>query len=84
LVLKTNRQVIESRIEDNFENGEEYARLIKTPFQNPMLDRQVLRTKKKHVGHSPFLPQEVVQQDVWTKGLQRRHSSKQQSPQREM
>ncbi len=70
MVLKTNRQVIESWIEDNFENGEEYARLIKTPFQNPMLDKQVLRTKKRHVGHRSFLPQEVVQQ-VYGLGVSR-------------
>jgi hypothetical protein len=38
LDLEANRQVIESKIEDNFENGKEYARLIETPYQNLMLD----------------------------------------------
>jgi len=31
LDLEANQQVIERQIEDTFENGEEYARLPKTP-----------------------------------------------------
>ncbi len=49
-----------------------------------MLDKQMLRTKERHVGHMSFLPQEVVWRDIWTKGLQRRHSYRQRSPQREL
>jgi hypothetical protein len=36
--LEANRQVIEKKIENNFENGDEYAWLIGTPSQNLMLD----------------------------------------------
>ncbi len=39
LDLEANRQVIEKQAYDNLENGEEYARLIETPYQNLMLDR---------------------------------------------
>jgi hypothetical protein len=56
------------------------ARLIETPYQNLMLDKEVLRIEERSTGHRSFLPQEVVQQDVWIKGLQRRHSSRLQSP----
>jgi hypothetical protein len=45
-----------------------------------MLDRWVLRTKESPTGHRSFLPQKVVQRDVWTRGLQRRHESKRWSP----
>jgi hypothetical protein len=38
LDLEANQQVIESQTKDNFENGKEYAQLIKTPYQNLMLD----------------------------------------------
>ncbi len=38
LDLEENWQVIERQIEDNLENGEEYARLIETPYRNVMLD----------------------------------------------
>jgi hypothetical protein len=31
LDLEANRQVIENQIEENFENGEEYVGLTKTP-----------------------------------------------------
>jgi hypothetical protein len=69
---------------DNLENGEEYARLIKTPYQNLMLDKWVLRTKERPVEHRSFLPQEVVWWDVWTRGFQRRHSSRWWYPWRDM
>jgi len=39
LDLEANRQVIESQTKDNLENGEEYARLTKTPYRNLMLDK---------------------------------------------
>jgi hypothetical protein len=38
LDLEENWQVIERQIEDNLENGEEYARFIETPYRNVMLD----------------------------------------------
>jgi hypothetical protein len=84
LDLEVNQQVIESHTEENLENGEEYARLTKTPYQNLMLDRRVLRTEERPMGHKLFLPQEVVRQEVWTGGFQRRHSSIRRSPRREM
>jgi hypothetical protein len=43
--LEANWQVIESQIKDNFENGEEYTGLTKTPSQNLMLDKRILRTE---------------------------------------
>jgi hypothetical protein len=36
--LEANQQVLESQTKDNIENGEKYAWLIKTPYQNLMLD----------------------------------------------
>jgi hypothetical protein len=74
--LEGNRQVIENQIKYNFENGKEYARITETPYKNPMMDRQVLIIEEKLVGHMSFLPLLVVQQDVWTWGLQRRHNSR--------
>jgi hypothetical protein len=44
LDLEANWQVIESQIEVNFENGEKYAGLTKTPYHNLMLDNRVLIT----------------------------------------
>ncbi len=73
--MEANRQ-----IEDNLQNGKEYARIIKTLYQNLMLERQVLRTKERPIEHRLFLPQEVVQCEVWIHGFQRRHNYKQQSP----
>jgi hypothetical protein len=54
--LEANRQVIEKQIEDNLENGEEYAWLKETPYWNLMLDRQVLRIEEILIGHMSFLP----------------------------
>jgi len=68
LDLEADGQVIESRIENNLENGEEYVGLTETPYQNLMLDRQVLRTKERPEGHMSFLSQEVVWHEVWTWG----------------
>jgi hypothetical protein len=48
----------------------------KTPYQNLMLDRRMLKTKERPMGHRSFLPQEVVRWDVWTKDLYKRHSSR--------
>jgi predicted ferric reductase len=59
----------QKRTKDNFKNGKEYTGLTKSPYHNLMLDQQVLKTKKKLVGHKLFLPQEVVQREIWTKGL---------------
>jgi hypothetical protein len=67
--LEANWQVIKSQTKDNFENGEDYAGLTKTPYQNLMLDKQVLRIEERHAGHMSFLPQEVVRHDVWIEGL---------------
>jgi hypothetical protein len=50
LDLEVNWQVIEKQTEDNHENGKEYARLTKTPYQNLMLDIQVLKTEERPVG----------------------------------
>jgi hypothetical protein len=36
--LEANHQVTEKKIEKNLENGEEYVELIKTLYQNLMLD----------------------------------------------
>jgi len=60
LNLDANQQVIESLTKNNLENWEEYVKLIETPYWNLMLDRQVLITKGRHVGHMLFLPQKVV------------------------
>jgi hypothetical protein len=49
-----------------------------------MLDRQVLKTKVRLARHKLFLPQEVVQQEICTRDLQRRHNYRQQLPQKEM
>jgi len=45
-----------------------------------MLDKRVLRMEERLTGHMSFLPQEVVQHNIWTRGIQRKHSSKQRSP----
>ncbi len=49
-----------------------------------MLEKRVLKTEGRRTRHKSFLPQEVVLQDIWTRGLQRRHNSKQQSPWKDM
>jgi hypothetical protein len=84
LDLEANRQVIKRQIEDNIENGEEDARLTETPYRNLMLDKWVLRTKERQVRHMLFLPQKVVWWDLWARVLQRRHSSRQWSPWKEI
>jgi hypothetical protein len=56
----------------------------KTPYQNLMLDKQVMKTKKKPVGHMSFLPQELVWGEVWNGGLQRRHNYKSPYPWKKM
>jgi hypothetical protein len=42
---------------------------IETPYWNLMFDRQMLRIEEKPTGHMSFLPQDMVWQDVWTKGF---------------
>jgi len=74
LDLEANCQVTGRQTKYNLENGQEYAGLTETPCHNMMLDKRVLRTKERHAGHGSFLPQEVVRREVWTRGLQRRHS----------
>jgi len=53
LDLKTNRQVIKRKIEENLENGKEYVGINKTPYQNLILDKRILKTKKhmQGIGH---------------------------------
>jgi hypothetical protein len=51
LDLEANLQVIKRQTDDNLENGEEYARLIETPYHNMMLKRQVLITKERPTWH---------------------------------
>jgi hypothetical protein len=60
LDLEANRQGLEGKIINNHENGKEYVEIIKTPYWNLMLDRQVLRIKERHVGHMSFLSQGLV------------------------
>jgi hypothetical protein len=67
--LEVNRQVTAREIENNLENGEEYAKLTKTPYQNLMLKMGVLRIEKRPTWHKSFLPQEVVKCEVWNNGL---------------
>jgi len=47
LDLDANQQVIERQIKDNLDNGEEYARIIETPYQNLMLDRRSFDNRRK-------------------------------------
>jgi hypothetical protein len=42
-----NRQSPKRRTKNNLENGEEYAGITKIPYQNLILDKQVLRTKER-------------------------------------
>jgi hypothetical protein len=56
----------------NLENGKEYAGITKTPYQNLMLDKRVLRTKERHTRHMSFLPQEVVRCEVWIGGFRKK------------
>jgi hypothetical protein len=49
-----------------------------------MLDKRILKTKERHARHRSFLPQEVVRCEIWIGGLQRKHSYRQQYPQKEM
>ncbi len=60
LALEANRQITKWKTEDNLENGEEYVEISKNPYRNLMLDKWVLRIKKKPTKHILFLPQEVV------------------------
>ncbi len=70
LDLEANRQVPKGKIENIHENGRKYAQIIKVPFQNLMLDKQILRIENKPIEHKLFLPQEVVRREVWTNGFQ--------------
>jgi hypothetical protein len=59
--LDANQQVIERQTNDNLEYGKEYVGLIKTSYQNLMLDKQVLKTIKRPKRHILFLPQDITQ-----------------------
>jgi len=59
--LEANQQVIERQTNDNLEYGKEYVGLIETPYQNLMLDKQVLRIEERPKKHILFLPQDVTQ-----------------------
>jgi hypothetical protein len=82
--LESNQKNIEKHVENNLENGKEYAGLIKTQYQNLMLDKRVIIIKERLVRHKLFIPQEVVQREVWIGGLQKSHNYKQQFPCKEM
>ncbi len=75
--MEVNRQITEKQIKDNLENGDEYVGCIKTPYQNLMLDIQVLRIEERLVGHISFLAQKVVRCEIWIGSFQRRHNYKQ-------
>jgi len=44
--LEAKLLVINKQTKNNLENGKEYAGLIKTLYQNLMLDKRVLKTEK--------------------------------------
>ncbi len=69
--MEANRQGPKWKTKDNLENGGEYAKITKTPYQNMMLDKWILRAKERPIGHRSFLPQEVVRHEVWTSNLQK-------------
>jgi hypothetical protein len=48
-----------------------------------MLDKQVIKIEERLVEHKLFLPQ-VVQHEVWIRGLHKRHNCRRQSPLIEM
>ncbi len=54
--MEANHQGPKGEIKDNHENGRKYVRITKTPYQNVMLGRRVLRIEKRLVGHRLFLP----------------------------
>ncbi len=74
--MEANCQITKREIEDNLENEKECVGIAKTTYRNLMLDEQILKTKKRNLGHMLFLPQEVVKHEVWIGGLQRRHNYK--------
>ncbi len=47
LDLDVNQQVIERQIKDNLDNGEEYARITETPYQNLMFNKTSSDNKRK-------------------------------------
>jgi hypothetical protein len=60
LDLEANHQLTKRQTKDNLENGKEYVRLTETPYENTMLDRQVLKKEKIPTRHKSVLSQEVV------------------------
>jgi hypothetical protein len=69
LDLEANHQGIKGQTKDNHENGREYVKIIKAPYQNMMLNKQISRTKERLVKHRLFLAQEVVRHEIWIGGL---------------
>jgi hypothetical protein len=76
LDLDANHQVLKDKQHNN-ENGRKYGHIPKNPYQNLMLEKQVLKIEKRPTRHKLFLPQEVVRREIWTSGIQRRHYYKQ-------
>ncbi len=66
--MDANRKVLKDKQHDH-ENGREYVQIPKNPYQNLMLENQVLKIKKIPTRHKLFLPQEVVRRDIWIGGL---------------
>jgi hypothetical protein len=84
LDLETNWQVVEKQTKDNPKNGKEYAGLVETPYWNLMLDKWVTKTKERPTRHRLFLPQEVVQCEIWIGDFKRKHNYRRQSLRKEM
>jgi hypothetical protein len=69
LDLEANRQGPKGKTKHNHENEREYARITQTPYQNMMLDKQVLRTKKNPIRLMPFYHKKwylVRSMDLWS------------------
>jgi hypothetical protein len=56
LDLEANCQITERQTKYNLESGEEYVRLIETPYWNLMLDKSVMKIKERIAWHMSFLP----------------------------
>jgi hypothetical protein len=67
--LEVDRQITDRQTKYNLENGKEYAKLIKTPYWNLMLEKQVTKTEERPARHKLFLPEEMVRHEVWTWGF---------------
>ncbi len=56
----------------------------KNPILDLMLDKWVLKTEERPIGHKSFLPQEGGRCEIWIGGLKKRHSYRRWYPWREM